>query len=228
MIIAIDGTASSGKTTASKELAKRLDIPLVPTGSLYRAITVKALYDGISPEDADGLSKMLDRTTIDLSYSQKQVGVYLDKILVPFETLESEVISNNVAHFACKPFIREFVRKIQQKQATIFEHIIVEGRDIGSVVFPNADIKFFVDADLETRSLRRYNGYIERGEKTTLQEVKNALIARDKEDMLREISPLIMTSDAVIIDTSNMSILQVVDKMVQAINKVADKRKCGI
>lgn len=219
MIIAIDGTASSGKTTASKELSARLNIPLVPTGSIYRAITLKALYENIKPEEEEKLEKMLSRTTIDLVYSGGRVSIYLDRIPEEYSKLESEAVSNNVTHFACKPFIRDYVRKIQRAQAEIFKDIIVEGRDIGSVVFPDATIKFFVDADIQTRAKRRFLGYVERGEKTTLEEVKQALIVRDKEDETREISPLIMTADAIIIDTSDMSIQEVVDKMVEKINE---------
>ena len=219
MIIAIDGTASSGKTSAAKELSKRLDVPLLPTGLIYRAITLKAINENIVPENQSGLSKMLESTTIETVYMNKSVSVYLDKLPVSYELLKSEKVSENVAKYACIPFVREYVRKIQRQQADLHKNIIVEGRDIGSIVFPNADIKFFVDADLETRAIRRQKEFLNAGENMSLEQVKEAIIERDEADRKRMISPLIMTSDAILIDTSNMNVIQVVDLMIEKINQ---------
>lgn len=225
MIIAIDGTASSGKTSAAKELSKRLDVPLLPTGLIYRAITLKAINENIASENQTALSKMLESTTIETVYMNKSVSVYLDKLPVSYELLKSEKVSENVAKYACIPFVREFVRKIQRQQADLHKNIIVEGRDIGSIVFPNADIKFFVDADLETRAIRRQKEFLNAGENMSLEQVKEAIIERDETDRKRMISPLIMTSDAVLIDTSDMNVMQVVDLMIEKINQ---KKKHGI
>lgn len=219
MIIAIDGTASSGKTSASRELSKRLNIPLLPTGLIYRAITFKALGENISPDNKFALLKMIERTEIDLVYMNKEVSIYLDRLPVSYEQLKSQDVSENVAHYSCIPFVREFVRKIQKEQANKYADVIVEGRDIGSVVFPNADIKFFVDADLETRAKRRQKEYLLKGENLSLEKVKEIINARDEEDRHRVLSPLIMTSDSVLIDTSDMTILGVVDEMIQKINQ---------
>lgn len=219
MIIAIDGTASSGKTSASRELSKRLNIPLLPTGLIYRAITFKALGENISPDNKSALLKMIERTEIDLVYMNKEVSIYLDRLPVSYEELKSQDVSENVAHYSCIPFVREFVRKIQKEQAKKYADVIVEGRDIGSVVFPNADIKFFVDADLETRAKRRQKEYLSKGENLSLEKVKEIINARDEEDRHRVLSPLIMTSDSVLIDTSDMTILGVVDEMIQKINQ---------
>ncbi len=219
MIIAIDGTASSGKTSAAKELSKRLDVPLLPTGLIYRAITLKAINENIVPENQSGLSKMLESTTIETVYMNKSVSVYLDKLPVSYEFLKSEKVSENVAKYSCIPFVREYVRKIQRQQAKTYKNIIVEGRDIGSIVFPNADIKFFVDADLETRARRRQKEFLNAGENMSLEQVKEAIIERDEADRKRMISPLIMTSDAILIDTSNMNVMQVVDLMIEKINQ---------
>lgn len=219
MIIAIDGTASSGKTSASRELSKRLNIPLLPTGLIYRAITFKALSENISPDNKFALLKMIERTEIDLVYMNKEVSIYLDRLPVSYEELKSQEVSENVALYSCIPFVREFVRKIQKEQAKKYADVIVEGRDIGSVVFPNADIKFFVDADLETRARRRQKEYLSKGENLSLEKVKEIINARDEEDRHRVLSPLIMTSDSVLIDTSDMTILGVVDEMIQKINQ---------
>ena len=219
MIIAIDGTASSGKTSASRELSKRLNIPLLPTGLIYRAITLKALSENISPDNKFALLKMIERTEVDLVYMNKEVSIYLDRLPVSYEELKSQDVSENVAHYSCIPFVREFVRKIQKEQANKYADVIVEGRDIGSVVFPNADIKFFVDADLETRAKRRQKEYLLKGENLSLEKVKEIINERDEEDRHRVLSPLIMTSDSVLIDTSDMTILGVVDEMIQKINQ---------
>lgn len=219
MIIAIDGTASSGKTSASRELSKRLNIPLLPTGLIYRAITLKALSENISPDNKFALLKMIERTEVDLVYMNKEVSIYLDRLPVSYEQLKSQDVSENVAHYSCIPFVREFVRKIQKEQANKYADVIVEGRDIGSVVFPNADIKFFVDADLETRAKRRQKEYLLKGENLSLEKVKEIINERDEEDRHRVLSPLIMTSDSVLIDTSDMTILGVVDEMIQKINQ---------
>lgn len=219
MIIAIDGTASSGKTSASRELSKRLNIPLLPTGLIYRAITFKALSENISPDNKFALLKMIERTEVDLVYMNKEVSIYLDRLPVSYEQLKSQDVSENVAHYSCIPFVREFVRKIQKEQANKYADVIVEGRDIGSVVFPNADIKFFVDADLETRAKRRQKEYLLKGENLSLEKVKEIINERDEEDRHRVLSPLIMTSDSVLIDTSDMTILGVVDEMIQKINQ---------
>ncbi len=217
MIIAIDGTASSGKTSISKELSSRLGFPLVPTGLIYRAITLKAQNQNISPSQDDKLKTMIENTKIELKYHGKEVEVYLDDVLISYEELRSEKISNEVAFYSVKPFIREFVRKVQRQTAEKFKNVVVEGRDIGSVVFPDADFKFFVDADSETRAKRRLQEYLRNGENVTLDEVKEELFARDNQDKTRNISPLVMTSDSILVDTSGMSVEQTVEKMIRRI-----------
>lgn len=220
MIIAIDGTASSGKTSISKELSSCLGFPLVPTGLIYRAVTLKAQNQNISPAQDDKLKNMIESTKIDLKHHDKEVEVYLDDILIAYEDLRSEKISNEVAFYSVKPFIREFVRKVQRQTAEKFKDIVVEGRDIGSVVFPDADFKFFVDADFEVRANRRLQEYLRNGENVTLEEVKKKLQARDNLDETREISPLVMTSDSILVDTSGVTVEQTVEKMIRQISRI--------
>lgn len=215
MIIAIDGTASSGKTSVARELSSCLDFPLVPTGLIYRAITLKALDEKVTPDQDKNLSQMLAKTKIDLFYENKQVSVILDGVEISYVDLRSEQVSNFVAQFSCKPFVREFVRDVQHLQAKKFKDIIVEGRDIGSVVFPNADFKFFVTANLETRAMRCQNEFLKNGENVTFEEVKEMLSQRDKKDQNRQISPLVQTKDAILIDTTNLSIAGAVEKILE-------------
>lgn len=218
MIIAIDGTASSGKTSVAKELSLRLDFPLVPTGLVYRALTLKALKENITPSQNKKLFEMIEKTKIDLVYQNKQVSVVLDDVVMPYDELRSELVSNFVAQFACKPYVREFVRKVQHFQAEKFKNVIVEGRDIGSVVFPNADFKFFITANLETRAERCQKEFLKNGEKMTVDQAKEMLFQRDMKDRTRQISPLIQTSDSILIDTTNLSISEAVEKMIEHVS----------
>lgn len=218
MVIAIDGTASSGKSSVSKELAKRLGFPLLGTGAVYRAIAHKALFMNIEPDDDAALAQMLESTEIESVSNAGGSTVYVDKMPVPESRLNSPEVGHVVASYAVKDFIRVFVRSIQHKAARDNENIIVEGRDIGSVVFPDADIKFFIDADLETRAKRRYEDFLRQGKNISLDEVIRELQTRDEQDKHRNLSPLIMTSDAILIDSSDLTIAQVVDELVEKIN----------
>ena len=215
MIIAIDGTASSGKSSASRELAKRLGFELISTGSLYRAVTYKILFLNISKDDDSSILQMLKNLRIEsINYAENQM-LYIDKVPISKAELSTPKVSARSAEIAVKGFVREFVRKIQREIASSCDNVIVEGRDIGSVVFPNADYKFFIDADLTTRALRRQKDYELLGKKIGLQSIKEELQKRDEQDRHRELSPLIMTSDAILIDTSKLSISQVVDEMLK-------------
>ena len=219
MIIAIDGTASSGKSTASKELSKTLHIPMLTTGSIYRAITLKVLNNKIDYADDDKLKDMLKRTKIKSEYTGDGTAIFVDGIFYPKDQLGSPIVSNTTPLIACKPFVREFVRKIQRSAAKASRDIIVEGRDIGTVVFPNADFKFFIDASLEERANRRMAEYQQTNPNITLEEVIKDLDKRDKEDENRETSPLVKANDAIVIDTTHTTAKQAVEMIVKYIKK---------
>lgn len=220
MIIAIDGTSSSGKSSISKELGKKLNIPVLGTGLIYRAVA-KKLFGLTSIKGNDkALNEILALTTITTQYEGDKCQIIMDGLEEPDFILHSPDISKFTPVIAVNPIIREFVRKIQHQEAKIHKNIIVEGRDIGSVVFPNADFKFFIDADIKTRAERRLNDYINQGRNDqTLEMVINEIEHRDEQDRNREISPLIMTSDAHIIDSSNTSIIKCVNQMIEIINR---------
>ncbi len=223
MIITIDGTASSGKSTTAKQLSKVLQIPMLTTGSIYRAITLKVLNNKIDISDDDALKYMLKNTNLKSVYADNDTMIYLDGKKCNKEDLGSPVVSNTTPLISCKPFVREFVRKIQRGAAKASKDIIVEGRDIGTVVFPNADFKFFVDASLEERSKRRMHEYQMTNPNITLGEVQTALDKRDKEDEHRDISPLIKAADAIVIDTTNTSVEEAVEIMVNVIKNSKKK-----
>lgn len=201
MIIAIDGTSGSGKSTIAKFLAKKLNFGFFSAGDLYRAITVKALNLEIREDEDDKLQYMIDNTNIVYTYDGTKNVMLLDGMNIA-DKLHTEEVSNFVSKLSCKPFIREFVRKLQQDTAIHNENIVMEGRDIGSVIFPDADFKIYVDCKVETRAKRRLGDYEALGDKTTLQKVIDDLKDRDYRDIHREISPLIMCENAYLLDTT--------------------------
>lgn len=201
MIIAIDGTSGSGKSTLAKELAKQLNFGFFSAGALYRAITLKTLNLHISPDDDEKLQYLAENTEIIYTYDGTKNVMVMDGMTVT-DSLHTEEVSERVAQIACKPYIRAFVRELQKQTAVHNENIVMEGRDIGSIIFPNADLKIYVDCKVEERAKRRFAQYQANGEKITLSQVTDSLKERDYQDMHREISPLVMCENAFLIDTS--------------------------
>ncbi len=201
MIIAIDGTSGSGKSTLAKNVAKKLNFGFFSAGSLYRAITVKALNLHIKPEEDDKLQYLIEHTNIIYTYDGENNVMLLDGIDVADE-LHNEEVSKNVAKYSCKPYIREYVRTLQRDTKNHNENIVMEGRDIGSVIFPDAEMKVFVDCKVEERAKRRFKDYAAKDPNVTFEHVLEDLKERDYKDMNREISPLIMVEDAFLIDST--------------------------
>ena len=205
MIIAIDGTSGSGKSTLAKKLAQKLNFGFFSAGALYRTITLKALNLHIKDDEDDKLHYMIEHTEIIYSYDGEKSVMLLDGIDVA-DNLHNEEISSNVAKYACKPYIREFVRNLQRDTQNHNENIVMEGRDIGSVIFPNAEMKIYVDCQVKERAKRRFKDYVEKDPNITLEQVLEDLKDRDYKDMHREISPLIMCEDAYLIDSTLNSV----------------------
>lgn len=205
MIIAIDGTSGSGKSTLAKKIAQTLNFGFFSAGALYRAIAVKVMSQQIDPSDDEKLKEMIDNTNIIYTYDGVKNVMILDGVDVT-DKLYTEAASNNSAVTAQKPFIREFVRKLQRDTANHNENIVMEGRDIGSVIFPNADFKLFVDCKIEERARRRLGDYRELGDNVPLEKVIEDLKERDYKDSHREISPLVMSENAFLIDTTKRNI----------------------
>ncbi len=215
MIIAIDGTSGSGKSTLAKELAKRLQFGFFSAGDLYRAITVKVLNLKINENNDKELHHLIESTKIVYTFDGKQNSMIVDGINVT-DKLHHEEVDNFVTKIAIKPFIREFVRGLQRDTANHNENIVMEGRDIGSVIFPNADLKIFVDCEIETKAKRRMKDYEKLGEKITLEQVIAELKDRDYKDMHREISPLIMCENSLLIDTSLSNVDECLDSIFRS------------
>jgi len=224
MIIAIDGTTSSGKSTIAKELSKQMKICYVSTGSIYRAITLKCLNFGVDYNDNERLLTILKTTDIEYTFEKENTIIKVDGLIQQKNDLASPEVSSLTPKIACKDFVREYVRQIQLKLAKENPDIIIEGRDIGSVVFPNADFKFYIDADLKTRAERRFMDYIKQGKTVTLKQVIEDVQARDEQDQHRDLSPLIMTSDSILIDTTEHSVQECVKTMRNIINERINER----
>lgn len=201
MIIAIDGTSGSGKSTLAKKLAKTLGFGFFSAGDLYRTITLKALNLNIKDNEDDKLQYLIDHTEIIYTYDGTNNVMLLDGIDV-MSKLRTEEISSNVAKYACKPYIREYVRKLQKETKEHNENIVMEGRDIGSVIFPDADLKIYVDCQVSERAKRRFADCSADDPNLTYEQVLEALKDRDYKDMHREISPLVMCENAFLIDST--------------------------
>jgi cytidylate kinase len=217
IIIAIDGHSSTGKSTLAKQIAKALNYIYIDTGAMYRAVTYYALQKGLISEnhfDKDRLIRDLDHIKISFKYNPDKgfAEVYLNGKNIEKEIRQMQV-SNFVSDIATVPEIRE---KLVAQQRAIGQNkgIVMDGRDIGSVVFPGAELKIFMTASPEVRAQRRYKELLEKGEAVNYEEVLQNVIKRDKIDSERAASPLIMTADAIKIDNSHMSREEQFDKVL--------------
>ena len=218
LIITIDGPSGAGKTTVSKLLAHRLGYRYIDTGALYRGVALKAMSAGLSPDDDAGLENML--SSLKMKFVPGEKGLRLisndsditDKIRTP-------EISMFASAASARPAVRNFLLDLQRDLGRN-KGVVFEGRDMGTVVFPDADVKFYLDASHKTRSLRRYQE-LKSETSQTLQNVEKDIKRRDKNDSARDLAPLRPAEDAVIIDSTHLSAQDVVDRMLNVIeNKI--------
>lgn len=217
MVIAIDGPAGSGKSTVSKLVAKTLKLLYIDTGAMYRALTLKAMRSGADMADEELLTKLANSSEIDLRENSGKQEVYLDGEEIS-RFIRTPELTNNVKFIARVPGVRKRMVKLQR---AIGERSgsVLEGRDIGSVVFPDADYKFYLDAEAGERAKRRFEELKDTGLDIKLEDIKNDVIARDESDMKRAVGALKVAADAVVVDTTNLSIGQVVDKVLAYIRE---------
>lgn len=202
LTIALDGHSSSGKSTLAKDIARILEIVHVDTGAMYRAVTLYFLRHDISIDNSSKILDALNNITIEFVKNAQGLETFLNGESVEREIREMSV-SERVSDVAAISSVRKFC-VTQQKSLAESNGVVMDGRDIGTVVFPDADVKFFVTASIDVRSQRRYKELLERGIKITLEEVRKNLISRDEIDSTREDSPLRQAKDAIIIDTSEL------------------------
>ena len=217
MIIAIDGPAASGKSTTAIGVAKRLGITYIDTGAMYRAVTFGLIENDIKFEDSSELDNYLKQIKLKLSETKSGVILNLDGRNVSKE-IRSSKVTENVSEVSALKSVRDSMVILQRKLAKKND-CILEGRDIGTVVFPNADFKFFLIADEKSRAKRRQNDLKIMGEKKSIESVIKDINKRDHKDSTRKHSPLIKSENAIIIDTSNLGINKVIDKIVNIVNK---------
>lgn len=212
MIIAIDGPAGSGKSTIAKLIAEDLGLVYLDTGAMYRLVTLKALNEGILG-NLDKIVKMLDDLRIDI----KKNGFYLDDTNVS-EEIRKPVVSENVSDIAAIREVREKMVDLQRKFSES-KNVILDGRDIGTVVFPNADVKIFLIADAKERANRRYKELVSKGENVKIEEIYENILKRDKIDSTRKESPLKKADDAIEVDTTSKNIEEVKNEILYIIKQ---------
>lgn len=222
MIVAIDGYAGTGKSTISKLLANEVGFAYIRTGSFYRAITFKALSCKVDINNEKAIAKMLEKTTIKSDFSGEHVKIWVDGNDVS-AFLNQPDVSNQVAVVSKHNAVREFVRKLQHNTAKQYDNIVMEGRDIGSVVFPKAEIKVFVDCDIDERTRRRVAQFAQNGKIVDYAQTKQDIIARDIADTTRQISPLVRLPEAYYLDTTNKSVKECVQKLKDLVDEITEK-----
>ncbi|MDD2434292.1 MAG: (d)CMP kinase [Bacilli bacterium] len=220
LIVAIDGPAAAGKSSVAKLLAKKLGFLYVDTGAMYRCLTLAVLENNVDVNDEKAIAELLKKTKIRVS----EDFFYVDGEDVS-KKIRSNDVSKNVSIVCAYPSVRQ---AMVQKQREIGKGskigVILDGRDIGTYVFPDADIKIYQTADTETRALRRYQENQIKGIECTVEEVMNDIIRRDRLDSTRLLAPLIKSNEAILIDTSSLSISQNVDKIYHIIlNKINEE-----
>ncbi|MDP6432942.1 MAG: (d)CMP kinase [Candidatus Scalindua sp.] len=217
MIIAIDGPAGSGKSTAAKRLAERLGFTYLDSGAMYRAFTWKALSAGVDFSDKEGLCKLLNETSIRIDCSADGSEVFVDGVNVTKEIRQPSV-TENIHHVSGLEFVRKEMFKLQRGFAR-GKDIVAEGRDMCTVVFPDADKKIYMDADIRERAKRRHSELETCDDRSDIDNVAEDLSQRDHRDSTRQFAPLKRVPDAFYLDTTNMNAEGVVDILIKEIGR---------
>lgn len=210
--VAVDGPAGAGKSTIAKAVAKRLGIFYVDTGAMYRAIALKTLRSNIPIDHEDEVGQMVQETEIVLDHSDAR-RVFCDGEDVT-EAIRNPEVSRAVSKIAAYPIVRERLVQLQRREAERGA-VIMDGRDIGTVVLPQADLKIFLTASPEERAHRRWLELYNSGKELSLDEVKQDMQRRDKQDSERAVAPLIPAADALILDTTGLSVQEIVDQIIK-------------
>jgi CMP/dCMP kinase len=216
-VVAIDGPSASGKSTVSREAARKLNILYVDSGAMYRGLTWKAVHDDVDVKDADAVIDMMSRIDWE-SFVEDLVLRFTIDGEDPYDHLRSEPVRERVADIAVIPEVRQFMVARLQETADLGP-LVMEGRDIGSVVFPDATFKYYLDADPEERARRRHKELLATEGKGDVDQVLSSLARRDKIDSTRATAPLQIPLGATVVNTTGMTIEQVVDRIVAEVNQ---------
>lgn len=216
IVVAIDGPAGAGKSTIAKLAAEKLGYAYIDTGAMYRSVAWKFLQTG-KDFDEDFISVLAQKMLIEFKPEAKVNRVFVDGVEVT-DAIRSAEVTAKVSSIAAIGEVREAMVS-QQRRMGLCGGVLMDGRDIGTVVFPNAQLKVFLTASVEERALRRYKELLAKGENITLEKLQCEIAARDKQDTERAISPLRKADDAVLLDTSEMNIEQVTEKILQLVQE---------
>ncbi|MBQ2347285.1 MAG: (d)CMP kinase [Clostridia bacterium] len=215
--VAIDGPSGAGKSSVSKEAAKRMGFIHIDTGALYRSLAYSAIKNKININDEISLKNMLNMTKINIEFQDGVQNVILNGENVN-DKIRTEEVSRGASDISKIPMIRAFLLDLQRDLARE-NNVVMDGRDIGTVVLPNADVKIFITASPEQRAERRYKELLAKGEKVVYNDILEKLVYRDHQDTHREIAPLKPCDDAVIIDTSDLDFSQSVNAVLDVIRE---------
>ena len=216
-VVAIDGPAGSGKGTVTKLVGKKLGLINVDTGAMYRCVTLDCLNKNIAPEELDKIEKVLENINIEFKKEDEKELVFLNGKDVSSE-IRSTMVNTNVAKFAAVKIIRDKMTPMQREMGKTTD-IIMEGRDIGTVVFPDAKVKLYLEWSLEERARRRFLQNQEKGIETTYEEVLESIKERHRLETEREVAPFVQAEDAVYVDSTNLTIEEVVEKIANIIEE---------
>ena len=210
--IAIDGPAGAGKSTAAKSAAKELGFIYVDTGAMYRTIALYLLRNDVPIDDENALRKALDDIDVSISYEDGVQHMFLNKEDVS-GLIRTPEVSDMASRSSAYPAVRKKLLDLQRGLAAR-EDVLMDGRDIGTAILPDADLKIFLTASVQERARRRYNEMVAKGETCSLEQIRQEIEERDYRDSHRETSPLRQAEDAVLLDTSDMNLEQVVQRIV--------------
>lgn len=202
--VAIDGPAGAGKSTIAKRVAKEKEFIYVDTGAMFRAMAIHFLRCGIAADDHEKISEAVKDVNVTISYTNGEQQVFLNGENVTGQ-LRTEAVGNMASASSVNGDVRKKLLELQRKLAAS-ANVVMDGRDIGTVVLPNADVKVYLTASVEVRAKRRYKELLEKGQSADLEQIKKDIEERDYRDMNRDIAPLRQAEDAILVDSSNMSI----------------------
>lgn len=215
--IAIDGPAGAGKSTIAKKVAKELDFIYVDTGAMYRSMALYLIRKGVKAEEKNKIIELLPEIHVTLAYVEGEQHVYLNKEDVS-SLIRNEEVSQMTSSVSTIPEVREALLSLQRNLAKE-NNVLMDGRDIGTCVLPNAELKIYLTASTKVRAKRRYDEMIEKGMECNLKELEASIKERDYRDMNREIAPLKQAEDAVFLDTSDMNIEEVVSAIIRMVKE---------